>query len=171
MKILLAITVLLISTVQWNTVAAQLPEIPAEYGWETHEEYRASQSHVEKCLKWLCNSPLGDHVALRSETNAYVMLWLAGTPDYTITVNSSELSFIEDHPELLYSFIHGYASYQMNHKNSATHEKATLEGYKVVCELVLRSEVLMKDRALKPMIKAYKRGELKKFIEEQMPSK
>lgn len=150
---------------------AQLPEIPSEYEWTAAEDYKISQDHVEKCLKWLCTSPLGEHVALRSETNAYVMLWLSGTPDFTLHIDSEKLFFLDSHPELLYTYIHGYAYYLLSHRNALSNEKADLEGYKVVCELALRSDELSKDRSLRQLLKAYKKGELKVFIQEQKQAK
>lgn len=150
---------------------AQLPEIPNEYGWTLAEDYKSSESHVEKCLKWLCSSPLGEHVALRSETNAYVLTWLSGTPDYTVEVPNYFLELIGENKALLYSYIHGAAYYQMTHKTAKNQDKIELEACKVVCEMALSSEKLSKDKSLRSLLKAYKKGKLDVFLREQKQGK
>ncbi|MEZ4799490.1 MAG: hypothetical protein R2809_06895 [Flavobacteriales bacterium] len=154
-----------------SLLQAQTPEIPAEYEWTVAEDYRKAESHIEKCLKWLCVTPLGEHVALRSETNAYVLTWLSGTPDYAIDVPSYYVQLIGENKELLYSYIHGAAYYLMNHITAKNPDKIDLEACKVVCELMLSSEKFSKDRTFKSMLKAYKKGKLEAFVKEQKAGK
>lgn len=154
-----------------SSLGAQIPEIPAEYEWSVAEDYRNAEPHIEKCLKWLCATPLGEHVALRSEANAYVLTWLSGTPDYTIEVPSYFIELIGENKELLYSYIHGAAYYLMNHKTAKNPDKIDLEACKIVCELMLSSEKYSKDRDFKSMLKSYKKGKLEAFLKEQKVGK
>lgn len=142
------------------------PEIPVEYNWSTQEEYRASKDDIEKCLKWLCTTPYGLEVVKRSEINAYVMTWLAGSPDITVNLDVKFFPFLQENQELLFTMIHGMAYYQLNHPNEKSQEKIYLKGLETICDLANQSEELKKAKYLKALLKADKKKELKPYLDE-----
>ncbi len=166
MKITTLFLLILLSPNLWSQ-SNRLPEVPKEYAWNTTAEYQAEQENIEKCLKWLCNNPLGDSIALRSEVNAYVMQWLAGAPFMELVVDSKSIPFIEEHEELLFTYIHGKAFYLLKHLNEKDQDKLHMKGLEIVCSLAQQSDELSQSKALRPMLRAYRRGQLKNFVKEQ----
>jgi len=142
------------------------PEIPVEYNWSTPEEYDASKDDIEKCLKWLCTTPYGLEVVKRSEINAYVMTWIAGSPELTVSLDAKLFPFLQENQELLFTMIHAMAYYQLNHPNEKTPEKIYLKGLETSCELANQSEELKKAKYLKALLKANKKKELKTYLDE-----
>lgn len=152
------------------TQVVKLPEIPMEYAWNSPEEYRASKDDIEKCLRWLCTTPYGLEVVKRSEVNAYVMTWVAGSPELTVNLDVKYFPFLLENQELLFTMIHGMAYYQLNHPNEKSQEKIYLKGLETICELSNQSEELTKAKYLKPLLKAHKKKELKTFLAELLKS-
>jgi hypothetical protein len=146
--------------------AGKCPPIPKEYGWKNASEYEKDKELVKKTLKWLCQTPLGEDVKQRSLANAFVLEWLAGAPNMTITVEQKWLPFLEKHQELLFVFIHGVALYKMDHAAENDETKLYTEGYKTIVELALQSKELSHSRALRPLLKAARKAQIKQYFTE-----
>ncbi len=159
---------LFFSALTGRAQVCKAPEIPAEYNWTTPDEYRASKDDMEKCLKWLCTSPYGLEVVKRSEINAYVMTWIAGSPELTVNLDVKFFPFLQENQELLFTMVHAMAYYQLNHPNEKSQEKIYLKGLETICYLANQSEELKKAKYLKALLKADKKKELKPYLDELM---
>lgn len=143
------------------------PVLPKEYNRSTAEDFRKDQDLVEKCLVWLCKTPINEDVAYRSEVNYFVMEWLAGSPQITVDVKTKYAPFVNDYPELMFSMIHGMALYALRHKAPYEEEKIHFKGLEVVCDMIETSEKLSQERELRRFLKAKKRDRLKDYIEKE----
>lgn len=146
---------------------ASLPTIPDSLVLNNAEDYRRLEKDVEKCLKWLCTAPYGQDIIYRSEANAFVLVWLAGTPDYTITVESKYFDFGSFSEDLIYSFVHAKAYLMLTRGEKWEENKLNLEAMKMVCALVVSSEKMSKTKALKPLIKAYHKDKLEEYLKSK----
>jgi hypothetical protein len=142
------------------------PEIPSNYSWQTIEDYRKDADLVKKTLRWLTLAPLQLDLVTRSEANLFVMRWLAGTPDLKIEIQTSELPFIQAHPELLESFIHGMALAYLNKDGEVSRLDAYVSGFQSVAQVASQSKAMTKSRPLKPLLKAAKRREIKQYAQK-----
>jgi hypothetical protein len=152
-----------------QSISAQIgkcPSIPVEYGWNNANDYEKDRDLVKKTLRWLCQTPLGEDVKQRSLANAFVLEWLAGAPNLTISVEQKWLPFLDKHEELLFVFIHGVALYKMDHPNESDEDKLYVEGYKAVVELALQSKELSHSKALHPLLKAAKKSKIKQYYSD-----
>jgi hypothetical protein len=131
----------------------------------TSEDYLKDKECVKKTLRWLCTTPLGVEVQQRSYANAYVMEWIAGTPMFTLELETKYLLFIDEHPELLYSFIHGMASYKLEHVDEKNPVKLYSEGFKIVASLASQSKELSKSSVLKPLLKAARKKTIREYTQ------
>ncbi len=143
------------------------PVLPETYSRNTTEDFRKDQELVEKCLVWLCKTPINEDVAFRSEVNYFVMEWLAGSPQITIDVKTKYAPFVNDYPELMFSLIHGMALYALRHKAPYDEEKIHLKGLETVCDMIETSETLYEQKELRRALKAKKRNKLKAYIEKE----
>lgn len=163
-----AIISLLSLIMQMHLASAQ-----SEHCWEktretealTADDYIKEKDCVKKTLRWLCNTPLGMEIQQRSYANAYVMEWIAGTPLFTLEIETRYLYFINEHPELLYSFIHGMAYYKLDHPEEKDRLKLYSEGYKVVAQLASQSKELSKSSVLKPLLKAARKKAIRDYTQ------
>jgi hypothetical protein len=143
---------------------SQVPEIPVDYSWNSAAEYARDQSKVREVLKWLCKTPLGVEVQKRSEANLFVMEWIAGSPGFTLKLSTVVLpEFPIGQEQLMYSYIHGAALYAMDHPNEQDSVRFAVEGLKVLARLVEQSESLSKERAMRPLLKAFRKNKLKEY--------
>lgn len=148
-----------------------VPEYPKEYRWNTTEEYQASEKDIEKCLKWLCNTPYGIEMVARSEMNAYVLTWIAGCPYLEVNLDTKHFPFLQEDEDLLFSMIHGMALYQLKHMNKEDREKIYLAGLEVVADLVAQSESKSKEKYTKDLLKAHRKGKMKEYVKELLNGK
>lgn len=147
--------------------AAQCPVIPDTYEWPDAAAYAGDRSKVKDVLKWLCKTPFGADLQLRSEANAYVLTWIAGCPELQVNVQTLYLPEVVVNTEELFScFIHGVALYQMEHPSEKDELKLYTEGFKVLARLCDQSEKYSSERALKPLLRAYRHEKLKSYTEE-----
>lgn len=139
------------------------PKLPDVYKWESAADYGKDFELVKKTLKWLCNTPLGIDVQQRSVANAYVMEWIAGSPDIRVEVETKKIAFYESHPELFFSFLHGIALLKMEKKPPTDELTLYTKGYETVAVLASQSEELSRAPELKPLLKALRKNKLKEY--------
>jgi hypothetical protein len=167
-KQLLVIAFLLIAFHASHAQEGHCPKIPENYSWETAEDYRKDKDLVKKTLRWLCSTPLGVDIEKRGLANAYVLEWLAGSPSITVDIKTEHLPFLEHHPDLLYSFIHGIALYLMDKPTETDTVKLYAKGFEVVATLAMQSKELSHDKDFKPLIKAYKKERMMEFVRQTL---
>ncbi|MFN0030682.1 MAG: hypothetical protein ACKVOR_00835 [Flavobacteriales bacterium] len=157
---------MVVSLVVQTSVHAQCPDIPETYHWETAEDYARDKELVKKTLRWLCRTPLGEQVQQRSMANAYVLEWLAGTPEPTISIDTKVLCCTNEFPDLLYTYMHGIALYVLEHEKQKTNAELQVEGLKVVAALAAQSKEISKAGCMRKMLRAAKRGKLKEYVKK-----
>jgi hypothetical protein len=153
------------------TAQGKCPEIPKEYQWETPEDYRKDTDLVKKALKWLCSAPLNIDLSRRSEANIFVLKWLSGTPDYRIEIDTEKLDFLMAHPELMDTFIHGMSLAYLNKESQPNQVDAYAAGFQAVVQVASQSKSLSKSRHLKPMFRAARQNQMKKYTEKVLAKK
>jgi hypothetical protein len=144
--------------------AQKCPEIKNNEGWADASAYAKDRDNVKECLRWLCKSPYGADIKCRSEVNVYVLQWLAGTPEITVSLLSDYIPETEVYQEeIMYTMLHGMAFYLLDHKEEKDELKLHLKGLEVVAKLAEQSEELLKDKNMKALIKAYHKGKLAEY--------
>jgi hypothetical protein len=145
--------------------AANCPELPDKYEWKTARDYKRDEELVLKTLNWLNSTPLNEQIIQRSKANLFVMEWICGSPTLNIRVETSELPFYEEFPDLLFPYIHGIAQCKLKKKSACDEQKAVISGFNSVGFMILSDESLNKAPTLKQLIKAYKKGKLANYID------
>lgn len=147
--------------------AQKCPEIKNTEGWADASAYAKDRENVKECLRWLCKSAYGADIKCRSEVNVYVLQWLAGTPEITVELKSEYLPQTEVYQEdIMYSMLHGMAYYLLDHIEEKDELKLHVKGLEVVAKLAEQSEELSKDKSMKALLKAYRRGKLVEYAKE-----
>ena len=146
----------------------QCPDLPEKYGWRVAEDYSKDRELVKKTLRWLCITPLSEDIRDRALANAFVLEWLAGTPEITMNVRTKVLDFPSEHPELILTFMHGMAYYAMSHPKENNEVKMYEAGIKTVVELAGQSKDLSKLTRIKEFERMMKKGKLTSYLKIEL---
>jgi len=111
-------------------VSAQDYEVPKHYAFKSNEEYIKYEPEIIKAIDWLELTPWNQQVRKRGEAKAFVLNWIEGSPDVTITFNSEIVRMAKNNPELLGSYMYGYTKYAILHKTDFEDKKAKIAGLK-----------------------------------------
>lgn len=142
-------------------------ELPEEFVLDSPEDYPQYREVVIESLQWLLKTPLEEEVNLRAKHNAFDLIWLSGSPSFSLEIDSRAMPFMENHEELFYTFMHGMALYQLKHPEDEI-DKVKLHSYglKAVAEMVLKSHNIDMDSSLRKVVKAYRRKQIKEYAKE-----
>lgn len=155
---------ILLACVQFSW--GQGPRIPEDVQLEEPSDYTDQEGLARKCLAWLINTPLDEHVEKRMEVNAFVMMWLAGHPELKLDINSDVLPFIREDDTLIFPFIHGMALYQIGHPSETDTEKLHAEGLRTLAKAVRQNSCVKKTKSIKAVLKAERKDELPELVAE-----
>ena len=167
MRILLVILVCMTFGLGANA-QSKCPDMPKEFSWNTAADYQRDRALVKDVLQWLCKTPMGLDIQKRGEANYFVMQWLSGTPEFTLDFSTQILPFAKDDESLLSPIIHGMALYVMDHPSEKDQVKLHVKGLETLARLVEQSEELSENKELKPMMKAYRKGKIKEYAQQNL---
>lgn len=149
------------------SLTAQIgPNIPDDIVLQTEKDYDGYEGLAKKSLAWLINTPLDEHVDKRNEVNAFVMLWLSGSPKITLDIDSKATPFIREDETLIFPFIHGMALYQLGHPECTDRAKLHAEGLKTVNKANKQSSCVKNTKTLKAISKAVRKDKVEELAEE-----
>lgn len=136
------------------------PNIPDSLILNSEKDYDSYMALAKKSLAWLIHTPLDEHTDKRNEVNAFVMLWLSGSPKITLEIDSKATPFIHDDETLIFPFIHGMALYKLGHPECEDKVKLHAEGLRTVNKASKQSSCVKSTKALKAIRKATKKNRL-----------
>lgn len=141
------------------------PNVPEELVLNEAADYAEHKALVKKSLSWLVKTPMDECVEAREELNAFVILWLSGSPELLVDVKTSCMPFIADNEDLFFTFLHGVALYQINHRQETDPVVLHAQGLKSVAFQV-RETKCPKTPELKAILKADRKNKLKEYATE-----
>ena len=113
--------------------AAQEYDVPKHYAFKSNEDYKLYEPQIVKTIDWLEKTPWTEQVRKRDEAKAFVLKWIDGSPEVTISLNAELVHLAKNNPELLGSYMYGYAKYCIQHKADFDDTKAKMAGVKAIC--------------------------------------
>ncbi len=144
------------------------PEVSLHSKLETNEDYIESQKEVEKALDWLCTNPLEVCISEREQLNSFVMVWMSGSPEYTLSFEPSCAPFLKADPDLLFPMIHGM-SRELLKRPQQNKKQLYRAGYQTVWKLTESKPRKLKSAELKAFHKAMRRDNLDEYLQEYCP--
>jgi hypothetical protein len=121
-------------------------------------------------MNWLLKTPVKDDDAERKDVNAYVLLWMTGTPDVTIEVPGYITDFSKKNPDMLFAWMCGYALNDLS-SPKAGDEENNLSGVRAAIGLYQLGGDIKKDKKMEELIEKDKDGTLETWVKEQMKKK
>jgi hypothetical protein len=137
----------------------------------TKENYVTSEKDVIAADKWLEATPIGQQMDKRKQVNAWVMMWITGSPTVTINMREPIIKPFEKNPDLMLVFLAGYARYSLENNYSKDEIQSTVAGLRSVIKCYNSGGDVKKDKALSKVIDADKNGNLEDWVKEAMAKK
>jgi len=163
------IIVILVLTLVTINVFAQDFEIPGNYEFTTKEDYARYEADILKSIEWLTHTPVGTQPEKRLDVNAFLLKWLAGSPDVSVEIKTEIVNFIDPNPELLIIFICGWTKYSIETKDNKNKLTGNLKGIESVMDFYTRyKENMKKDKNVEKYIKMKEKGTLEEFIKKNV---
>ena len=142
-------------------------EVPKNYHFDKAEDYAPYEQDVVKAFDWLMQTPINEQSAKRKEVNAFLLIWLTGSPNVKIEMKPEIVTFMGSSPDLLMAFMGGWAKYSLQSKDFDNKIANNLAGIESVIELYTRNKsVLPKNKNVEKYIKMKDKGTLKKYVEK-----
>lgn len=160
------ILVLLLTTTSLNLFSQDF-EVPQNYVLDKAEDYAPYEDDIVNCIDWLMKTPINEQEAKRQEAEAFLLLWMTGSPNVSIELKLEIISFIETTPDLLMTFMGGWTKYSLETKDFSNKVEGSKAGIESVIEFYTNNrDVLAKDKNVENYIKMKKKGTLDEYIEE-----
>jgi len=150
-----------------GNAAAQTLNIPQNPKLEKESDYAAYNKDVIACINWLEQTPVDKDPETRREANRFLMQWIQGSPDVTITIHDYVAKFSEVSPEFLMMFMSGWARYVLEHKDQ-DELAGNMAGVQSVLKLYDISKNIPRNDDMDKLAKLSKEGRLKAWIQQQL---
>ena len=98
--------------------------IPKNVTLKSDSDYKKYENDVLQGINWLENTPINQQVAKRKKVSAFLLQWMTGTPSFSIKMQSFQMELTEKNPDLLISFLGGWAKYALENPADKDNELA-----------------------------------------------
>jgi hypothetical protein len=120
--------------------------------------------------EWLENTPIKEDEAKHKEQYALLTAWIINSPTVNIEVNSKVLPFTKKNSELLIFFMAGWTRYCLQNNYSKDITQGSLAGIKCAIK-IYKAGGLKKDKEMQKLVDLDDKGELEKWVSEQLAKK
>lgn len=148
-------------------IQAQDFKVPKRIKLDKAEDYAKYEKDVLKAIRWIKNTPVNEQKAKRKEVSAFLIKWISGAPNVTITVDMRVSPYAEN-GECFMMFMAGWTEYALTIKDDSKMEGAYAGTIAVLDFHKKNREELGKIRSIKKLEKKRRKGELKAHIQKLM---
>jgi hypothetical protein len=167
---MLAFTVAITSA----SVNAQDWKMPEDLTLEKEEDYAKYKNDVLACIDWLEKTPQNTKEEARKEANAFLLVWITGSPDVSIELNGDIVTFLgsEEQAELLLTFMGGWTRYALTDKDGGKDAvQGNLAGLRSVIKVYRDVGGVKKNKEVDKLVKLEKDGKLEDWVKEKLKKK
>lgn len=137
---------------------------PPEY--KTTEDYAAHEADVLTAIDWLQENTI-DHLD-RQKANAYVLLWIEGSPKVTVELEAFVMPLTDNNPDLMMLYIGAWVKYALEAGEDYAVEEARLQALQAIITYYQAEKGTRKDSDLDKAVKMAERDKLDKWLEQQL---
>ncbi|MFT5723230.1 MAG: hypothetical protein ACI9JN_000339 [Bacteroidia bacterium] len=145
---------------------AQDFEVPKDYVLESAADYEKYEDAVLDCVDWLMETPANDDLVKRKAANRFLLAWVTGSPNITITLSADVLPYLKTSPGMLLVYFGGWVKHALEEKDYDNAIAGSLAGTEWVLDFYTKNRsMLSKDKNIEKLLKLREKGKLKSFIE------
>lgn len=146
---------------------AQDFEIP-DYQLKDSADYSRYEEDVLNCIQWLKANAPDKYTQKRDKAKAFLLTWIMGSPNVTITLDSKITTFSKS-PELFLLFMAGWTQYSLETRNYDDAVNGALKGIMVVIDYYEQyKDKLGKNKGVEKYIKMKSEGTLENYVRENI---
>ena len=163
-KLFLLANLILVSTF----VIGQNFEVPANYQFNTKDDYSRYEKDIIDATRWLQSTPFNEQKEKRQEVSAFVIKWINGSPTVNVEINPTIMDFEEKNQGMLALYMAGSAKYVLENnysKDMRAKHKAALKGMIAVYK---SGKGIKKDKKMEKLIKSDEDGKLDEWLAENL---
>ena len=149
-------------------LSAQNFEVPEFFDPNRTTDFRQYNKDIVGAVNWLENTPVDQETEKRKKVNGFLLKWVTGSPDVSISIKSNVITFSERNPELLAIYMGAWTKYAIESGDYKDSIKANLAAIKSVLKVYKANKSMTKDKEVEKLIGLEKKGELEKWEEDQM---
>jgi hypothetical protein len=160
--------VILIFCVAGASLSAQDYSVPKGVKYSKGADYATYEPEVLKTIDWWMNTPVNVSPEKRREANDFLILWLTGSPDISVEVNTDIVTFLKPNVELMLAFMWGWTKYAIETKDKSE-VASNIKGIEAAIDFYNRNkDLLQKDKAIEKYIKMKDSGKLEGYITKKL---
>lgn len=147
------------------TMQAQYrPSFPDENGLKVKEDYAKYEQTMVAAAEWLVETDLDKQLNVRVATNQFVVRWLTGSPNVSVTFDKPHVKLMDDNPMLLAIYMANYASYCIRQQSYKDALEPTKAGLIAIAKVYRKGIDIKKTKALEKLADAIDQGQLDTYI-------
>lgn len=135
------------------------------------KQYIKSEKNVLATINWLENTPLNQDAEKHKQQFALLTGWVMNSPTVDITLDEKIVTFTNINKELLTIFLGGYTKYALENNHSKDEVKGSIAGVRSAIKVYKKGVGLKKDQEMEKLVQLENKGELEKWVTDQLAKK
>jgi hypothetical protein len=142
--------------------------VPNDFDASKTTDFSKYNLDVLNCIKWLETTPMDKEETTRRSVNKFLLEWITGSPDVSISLKREVVTFSEKNPGLITVYMGGWTRYAIQSGNYRDSLNGNMAGIRSVIKVYKANPQFTKDLEIEKLIALDKKGELEKWEAEQM---
>lgn len=168
MKRITIAAMLLLSLLTVKSFAQDAAPIPATYTLQAKEDYAKYAPDFVKTVDWLQKASWNQDISVRKPANAFVMKWVIGAPDMTISIDEATAKLGEKNSELLLIYVGNYAKYAIENKGYTDKYAPVVAGLRAAIAKYQAETAKVKDPFIEKLADTDKDGKLEDWAKSNI---
>ncbi len=169
MKKIIAFIILLFALTPDAKLFAQTNfEVPSNVNLEKKEDYTKYETDIITAADWLEETPFNEQKDKRRKVNAFVAVWVLGSPTVTITMTSTLTDFDKKNTGMMVLYMAAYSKYVLKNNYSKDVKAAKTAALKSLIKVYTSGKGISRDKKMEKLVQADTDGKLDDWINENM---
>lgn len=135
------------------------------------KQYLKSEKNVLATINWLENTALDKEAEKHKQQFSLLTGWVMNSPTVDLTLDERVVTFTKENKELLSFFMAGYTKYALENDHSKDEVKGSIAGVRSAIKIYKKGVGLKKDQAMEKLVQLENKGELEKWVKDQLAKK
>ena len=122
-------------------------------------------------INWLENTPLDQDEKKHQTQYALLTAWITNSPSVTLEINANVLTFTKKNDVLIMFFMAGWTKYALENNYSKDNTKGSLAGIRSAMNIYKKGVGVKKDKEMEKLVQLEDKGELEKWVSDQLAKK
>ena len=141
-------------------------ELPKNIELNNDADYKKYEKDIIAAAKWLEEKSIDADTLYAQKVNTFIIRWLSGSPDITISLNENFSKLIAENSQLIIIYMANYGKYYIENAGSASEPNACKAGIKSVLNAYKKGKNIQKSEEIEKLLKLTNESEFDTYIEK-----